>query len=1199
MNMREARRRFGGSKAVRLLLAAVLMIGLVPALSAPGAEAAGSTQRFYKADVRNPVNWGGYANFAEDGTPAWCMTPGLSDADAGGTGYTYSGPGGRAWDYLVAEGYPNTTIEGYRLSEAEAIGATHGAGWLLGSGGDYAPTGMSSNGQAAAYALYSAAASYGGGDASIDGCSSVWDGPAGYQRLVTREQDGGIDLQKESADPSLTDGNPCYSLKGAEYGVYESSADARADRNREATLKTDASGYAKAENIPVGTHYVKEVKASSGYGVDPATYSVSVKPGKTARVNGTTVTETPVGDPAGAVLGKYDGEKEYASANLPQGSASLALAQYTIKYYAGLYSSSDELAGKTPMRTWVMQTNEAGIVDIRRGELTFETNDGLSHPYKVSGDDFWYSDSGNIKLPIGTISIQETKAPEGYLLPDPNPVYVQRITYEGAIEGDEVKTYNMPEVPERVARGDVALTKVADKAPTTGGSGMKDPLAGVDFQLINDNDGAVLRADGSTAAKGEAVVTITTDDRGYAETTGGALPYGTYVVHEVPETVPAGYATVDDFKTTISEDGQEHYYVLEDGTGTAIRIVKTDAETGQQVAGHTTFRVLDKDKKPVTFTRYYPTVTHMTAFTTDATGSCVLPEKLNGGEQYYVQEIKAPGGYVLSEEPVPFVADGDGGWTWDNPLTVTLSNAPQKGTIDVAKTDAETGEPLEGAEYEVAASGDIVTPDGTVRALAGEVVARIATDEQGRAETGELYLGSYEVYETSQPDGYVLDETRYPVEIAYGDQSVEVVTARLETENAPNEIVVAKTRAGSGEGLEGVEIEWWDVEREASLYGDPETFVPEDFLNRATTDSEGRIEISRLAPGEYGFREAKALPGYVLDDTVRYVAVDGDGTVDGSRASRLDFVNDYTKVEVSKTDAETGEELPGCSLALYRAEGGGPSGEPIERWTSGAEPRMIEGLEAGDYILREETPAPGYLVAQDLAFAVDGTTGEVQKVAMADDYTKIDVEKTASDTGEPLEGATLAIRGEDGRWIDPRDFGVAEDLVRVAELDADGGLASAREPSGSDRAVWQLADPEGNVVGEWPAESSADGSEYELSGYRVRLVQREPGSVCYAWKTTGSAMRLDRLDPGSYTLVELAAPRGYEKADPVEFGVAETGDVQRVGMVDERIPGMPTTGDAQNAAPVALLALAICAGTIVAFAARRMAKGAKTGGEEA
>ena len=90
------------------------------------------------------------------------------------------------------------------------------------------------------------------------------------------------------------------------------------------------------------------------------------------------------------------------------------------------------------------------------------------------------------------------------------------------------------------------------------------------------------------------------------------------------------------------------------------------------------------------------------------------------------------------------------------------------------------------------------------------------------------------------------------------------------------------------------------------------------------------------------------------------------------------MVDDYTKVQISKTDMVTKKELPGAKLTIFDS-----NNEKVEEWTSGKEPHMIEKLKPGTYTLREVTAPKGYEVAEDVKFTVK-ETGEIQKVAMVD-----------------------------------------------------------------------------------------------------------------------------------------------------------------------------------------------------------------------
>lgn len=224
-------------------------------------------------------------------------------------------------------------------------------------------------------------------------------------------QKGKLSIMKKSANPEITDNNPCYELKGAEYGVYKTKADATNDKNKVNTLiigKYDDTeknkNWSNEIELEAGTYYVKETKAPKGYGLNPKVVSVVIEAGKNTWIGeeSNDFVDYPQSDPVAVVLGKVDKE---TNKNKPQGSASLAGAEFTVKYYKGLYDEDPAMKGQTPARTWVLKTDEDGYCE-------------LTDSYKVSGDDF-FKDSNNVStFPIGTVTIQETKAPSGYFIND-------------------------------------------------------------------------------------------------------------------------------------------------------------------------------------------------------------------------------------------------------------------------------------------------------------------------------------------------------------------------------------------------------------------------------------------------------------------------------------------------------------------------------------------------------------------------------------------------------------------------------------------------------------------------------------------------------------------------------------------------------------------------------------------------------------
>lgn len=267
---------------------------------------------------------------------------------------------------------------------------------------------------------------------------------------------GKLCIKKTSANPAITDNNPCYSLQGAEYGVYKTEADAKANKNKVNTLtigKYDSSekykDWSNEIELDAGTYYLKETKNPKGYALNNSVVSVVVKANESSWIgsNGE-FKDYPQSDPVSVVLGKVDKE---TNQNKPQGSASLAGAEFTVKYYKGLYDSDPAKSGQIPARSWVLKTNENGFCGLRASD-------------KVSGDDFFYDSNKNTTLPVGTITIQESKAPVGYFIN--NEVFVRKITSSGNAE--RVETFNMPTVNEKVIKFNIKKVQAGTSTLVSG-----------------------------------------------------------------------------------------------------------------------------------------------------------------------------------------------------------------------------------------------------------------------------------------------------------------------------------------------------------------------------------------------------------------------------------------------------------------------------------------------------------------------------------------------------------------------------------------------------------------------------------------------------------------------------------------------------------------------------------------------------------
>lgn len=393
----------------------------------------------------------------------------------------------------------------------------------------------------------------------------------GTQCLITFHNKGKLKLKKASSNPGISDNNPCYSLEGATYGVYSDSGCTQ----QVGTLTCNASGDSNVIDIAPGTYYVKETKAGKSYALDEGIHQVNVSGGQTATVN---VTDAPQNDPADMLVAKVDAETGKAS---PLGAGTLAGAEFTVKYYDGFYTQ--ENLPEKATRTWVLKTDENGRTSLARVTLDKDK-------YFVSGDSFYTSTNGNITLPIGTVTVQETKAPSGYLLSD-NSVHIQQITSNTTTE--RVTTFvepseKAPTVREQMKRGDIAFNKVHGEdmtglagvpfkitSKTTGESHIAitdvngvlatEASACPHTQNTNGND-AALNADGTVD---ESKLSIdnglwfsgSKDAQTAADDSKGALPYDTYTFEELRCTANASLNLVK-FEVTVSRDA----YTIDRGT---------------------------------------------------------------------------------------------------------------------------------------------------------------------------------------------------------------------------------------------------------------------------------------------------------------------------------------------------------------------------------------------------------------------------------------------------------------------------------------------------------------------------------------------------------------------------------------------------------------------------------------------------------
>ena len=557
-------------------------------------------------------------------------------------------------------------------------------------------------------------------------CGATW-----VIQTAPRNISVNVTLDKSNGNPAMTQGNAaCYAqdLSGAIYGVYSDVA----LTNEVGRITTDATGHGELNGITVQRNavlYTKELVAPRGFGLDAQVYSHMFT------VNGETYsiqsTDVPLNDPLTITLNKIS-----ADGTVVANPASLEGAEFTIKYYAGQYTFND--LPTTATRTWVIQTK---LVGGRYFAL-------MSDTYKVSGDPF-YLDAGIPTLPLGTITVEETKAPTGYTLdnkvidatnsPAPNVkdgVALFNIVDENSLA--RVVGGNEYTVVEGVVRGGFEIQK---KDADTGAN-----VGTATFEIVNKNNYDVVARDENgdvvaTAAAGQTLpYTITTDANGYWKSNDAFLPAGKYELVEV--SAPAGYYLnttakpfeIKDNGAIVSLDYVDEKIMLD--------VAKTDGK-GNNVAG-AKMTLIDKvtGSEIVTFTS--------TKENTD------ISKFVEGGKTYILREDEAPFGFNKFED-IEFTVTG----TRQHEQVVMAVDTRKVFYVSAIKVDAmNSSKKLKGAELTLFKADGTVAVDKDGNPCVG------ITDGEGVITWAVEFaddLGGYYVQETAAPEGYRINNEHFQV----------------------------------------------------------------------------------------------------------------------------------------------------------------------------------------------------------------------------------------------------------------------------------------------------------------------------------------------------------------------------------------------------------------------------------------------------
>lgn len=446
-------------------------------------------------------------------------------------------------------------------------------------------------------------------------------------------------------------------------------------------------------------------------------------------------------------------------------------------------------------------------------------------------------------------------------------------------------------------------------------------------------------------------------------------------------------------------------------------------------------------------------------YTVNADGTMTLSVPLG---EYTLKEVKTKYGYVLPEQ-----SSWELSFKWNNKddeYVFDISENSKDGNIDIhndmvktditlEKQDSKTNEPVGNAKFGFFSRDNIYDKNGNVIVAAGEKIATVTTDKEGKAKIpfdvpvmdegygkteGNLNSGDYYFLEESVSDSYYINREKHQVHLEYKDQETAVVSAKAVVKEEQTETVISKRMIASSVEIKDCHLKISDEngnEIVSWITGDISSVKLNEKIDEMGYDNV-RVEkgdgyavkiYGLLHDREYTLTETKPADGFATANDITFKLVESDDENAKTKVlvkngdsftenvdNQVIMYDDTTKIEFSKTDITNGKELPGCHMQVTEKD----TGKVMDEWVSSRQSHVIEGKYAvgKNYILTETKPRDGYATATSIEFAV-ADNGDIQKVNMVDDTIKVEFNKIASDTKKQLGGAKYKVYDSKGKKV--------------------------------------------------------------------------------------------------------------------------------------------------------------------------------------
>ena len=585
---------------------------------------------------------------------------------------------------------------------------------------------------------------------------------------------------------------------------------------------------------------------------------------------------------------------------------------------------------------------EATLVGAKYG--VYDYNDKLVDTLTIGND----CTATSKLLPYGKYKIKEEKSSKGY--------YIDTKIYDANIVNSD--TINIIS-KEKVIKNDFKFYKFYGNVDT--GFIFSEPNA--NFKVLNNKD--------------EVVLTFTTDKNGYAKVT---LPYGNYQVYQVKGM--DDYKLMFPFAIKVNEDTSlTQISHLKNGSITAkLKLVKIDSETKMPIKlSGVKFKIKNKKTND-----YICQTTNkvICEFETNEDGVMITPLPLFGGD-YIVEEIKAPNGYLLSDEPIEFSIKEDSKIIEDSIygslVEIKFENEAVKGKIEINKTGEkviikdntfkyETIK-LEGAVFEVRASEDIIINSHKYYSK-DELVGTLTSDELGYASIDNLPLGKYYIKEISSSNNNMIDPNIYNVELKYKDEYTSIVSANKKIKNylPKGNLVFTKSDLIDGDVIPNTIIEVYTIDNECIFVG--------------ATDKNGQIIINELPVGKYYILEKQPAIGYINSEEKVYFEIKEDKSIVKAEMKNKPITGSLEFTKISFSDSEP---LPNTLIEIYTE-----SDKLVFSGRTNSDGKIIiNNLTYGKYYILEKEAPEGFLINEEKMWFEIKSDGIIVKAIMKDEKIKV------------------------------------------------------------------------------------------------------------------------------------------------------------------------------------------------------------------